>query len=77
MIFAGATSLASLYELIHPVLSSLEKINPEDPMIEYKALSYFVFFLLGLLMAPLLLPSTIVPSLSTKFKGALLLALTK
>lgn len=76
LLFAVTTSLASMYELFIPVLSELEHLYPENNIVQYKWLSYFTFFMLTLLLAPLVLPSCLVPSVGEKFKAALLQSLS-
>lgn len=74
-LFASTTSFAALYEIVGPVLRELEVHNPEDNMIQNKYLSYFVFFGMGLLFAPLLLLPCLVPSVGESFRLTLLKAL--
>jgi hypothetical protein len=70
-LFAATTSFASLYELIIPVMMSLEKVEPDNPLVENKIIAYITFFLFGLAAAPLLIFSTIVPSFAARFRAAL------
>jgi hypothetical protein len=72
MLFALTTSIASLYELISPVMGALEKLEPNNVIIENKKLAYITFFLFGIMVAPLLLFSTIIPSFGMRFRNALL-----
>lgn len=72
LIFAAATSLTSLYELVHPVLLELAIFNKDDLMIEHTYLTYFVFLLSGIALAPALLLPCVVPSLGVKFRLSLL-----
>ncbi len=73
-LFALTTSIAALYELIGPTLS---KLDPTNNVVEYKFVTYMTFLVLGIIVAPLLLPATLVPSLGERFRNALFLALQK
>ena len=71
-LFAGTTSIASVYELIKPVLNELEVSHPDDMMIQNKLLTYFVFILAGLIFAPFLLFPCLIPTMGEKFRTQLL-----
>lgn len=62
-IFAIATALVSLYELVWPVIAHRD--------IEYKKLYLLVFFMLDLLVAPLVFLSCIIPSWGERFRDGL------
>lgn len=68
VLFTLATSLAAIYELWWPVMQLLEKEQPDHNMVEYKGISYFVFFLLGCVFAVVLLPICLVPSMGASFR---------
>jgi hypothetical protein len=72
VLFAVTTSLTFMYEVFSPVMQQLEIVKPDDNMVEYKFISYFVYFLLGALIAPLLLPVCLIPSFSDRFRKTLL-----
>ena len=72
MLFAVTTSLTSLYELVYPVMA---RRLSEEGIIENKNLYYFVFFCTGILIAPLLFPSCLIPSWGVKFRQSLYTAL--
>lgn len=74
-IFAVATGLTFLYEIVYPVLTELYKIDPKNVLIEYKLLSYLTFFLFSLIVAPLVLPATLIPTWGIRFRSSLLLSL--
>lgn len=76
IIFALTTGAVSLYELVGPVMFELSLHDPKHNMVEYKYLSYFVFFVFCTAVAPLMFLSCIVPSFGERFKGALVTALT-
>jgi hypothetical protein len=76
VLFAVTTSFASMYELFVPVIQILEVKEPKHNMVEYKWLTYTTFFLFSILMAPLILPACIVPSMGVRFREALLTSLS-
>lgn len=63
-LFAIATSLTALYELVLPVFRTQEKV-------EHPYLLVIVFFLIFVLAAPLVFLSCIVPSMGVRFRIAL------
>lgn len=76
IVFALTTGIVSIYELINPVMFELAARDSAHNMIEYKYLSYFVFFVFSTIFAPLMILSCIIPSMGERFKGALITALT-
>lgn len=68
ILFALTTSLASLVELVYPVISRRKKEQLESPS---AILLYSVFLLLNALAAPLVFFSCIVPSWGTRFRESL------
>ena len=76
VLFALTTGIVSIYELVNPVMFELALHQPNHNMIEYKYLSYFVFFIFCTVFAPLMFVSCIIPSFGERFKGALVVALT-
>lgn len=72
VLFAVTTSLTFMYEVFSPVMKQLEIVNSEDNMVQSKGLSYAVYFLIGVLIAPLLLPVCLIPSFSDRFRKTLL-----
>ncbi len=77
ILFALTTGFVASYELVTPVLFELSLEDPGHNMIEHKWLSQFVFFLMNVVGAPLILPACIVPSFGERFRGALVKALAK
>lgn len=75
VLFAVTTSLVGIYELWAPVMQQLEKEDNKHNMIEYKFISYIIFFLVNLLAAPLIILPCLIPSMGTRFKLALLASL--
>lgn len=71
-LFALATSFTCLYELVKPVINQLDSKNV---IVEYKYISYITFFLLSVLLAPLVIFPCIVPSAGNRFREALLTSL--
>lgn len=64
-LFAITTSIASIYELLFPVM----RLQPSP--INSKYLIIFTFFIINILIAPLVFLSCIVPSMGERFRQAL------
>ena len=75
ILFAMTTGIVAIYEIVSPVMGDLQILNPEHNMVEYKWISYSVFFLMFLVGAPLVFFSCIIPSWGTRFRESLLNAL--
>lgn len=75
LLFSMTTSFAAMYELIIPVMHVLEKEDPKNSVVENKIIAYITFFLFGMLAAPLIVFSTIIPPFGTRFRNSLLKAL--
>jgi hypothetical protein len=71
LIFALATSLTALIILIRPVLKLIEKEHPLSVVTQNKFITYFTFFILTMLAAPILIIITIIPDLGERFKASL------
>jgi len=71
-IFSATTSIAALILLMYPVMISLKIEQPLNLLVQYPGLTYFVFFIMGILLSPILFLSTIIPSLNETFKNSLL-----
>jgi hypothetical protein len=71
-LFTVTTSLTSIFEIWHPVMLMLEKQNPNHNMVQYKFISYFVFFVSNLLLAPLIILPCLIPSWGQRFRTSLL-----
>lgn len=76
VLFAITTALTAMYELFIPVFTEYAILEPEDNLSQYKYILYFSMFGISLIMAPMMLPIVLIPSLSTWFKKALLDTLT-
>lgn len=72
-LFALTTSLASLLELVVPVLN--RRLKENGKVENGKFLYYITFFLTNSLVAPLVFFSCIIPSWSEKFQESLYKAL--
>lgn len=68
IIFALTTALAAVFTIIKPVLQSLAVSSPENVLVEYKSITYFVFIILAILVAPIMFLPTIIPSLNKTFQ---------
>ena len=67
-LFAITTAIVSLLELLGPVISF--RVKNSKP-VEHVYLTYFVFFCIALLIAPLVFLSCIVPSMGERFRDTL------
>jgi hypothetical protein len=77
VLFALTTALTGLYELMHPVLSSVKKNHPDLSIVEHLWLSYLVSFILLVVLAPVVLPIVLVPSIGSTFRISLFKTLTE
>lgn len=66
-IFAVATSITSLYELVAPVVGKRKSEGKESS----STLIYLIFFFMNILVAPLVFLSCIVPSFGERFRSSL------
>ena len=67
-IFAIATGMTSIYEILHPVMS---RRRSEGFPIANKYMMYLVFFILTVILAPVVFLSCIIPSMGDTFKKSL------
>ena len=67
-LLAMATSVHSVYELLWPVIWEREKKGLPT---EYKYVMYVTFFFVGLIMAPVIFLSCIIPSWGERFRDSL------
>lgn len=69
-IFAIATSLSSLYEIFMPALLAAKRQGIQNDFTDSMYLSAFIFFLINLLIAPIIFLVIIIPGVSdSAFKG--------
>lgn len=69
ILFAVTTGFVSIYELLHPVV--VGRVAP----IENRFLVYVTFFLICVLVAPVVFLSCIVPSMGERFRNTVEVAL--
>lgn len=74
-VFAITTGLVANYELVSPVFAELSEISPEHNMLEYRWISYLVFTIINVVMAPAVIFPCLIPTLGNHFKLSLLDAL--
>jgi hypothetical protein len=67
-IFAIATALTALYEILHPVIVH-ERMS--EGVVDSQKMIYFVFFAIVLLVAPVVFLSCIIPSMGERFRNSL------
>ncbi len=77
ILFAATTSVVAHFELVKPVITELSDLSPDNNMIQYKYIGYFVFLLVDFLIAPFIFFSCLVPSWGNRFRAALLESLRK
>jgi len=68
LLFATATAFTSVYELLLPVLKMHESA---DGPVENKYLIIVTYFIVSLIIAPLVFLSCIIPSMGIVFRDAL------
>lgn len=71
ILFAVTTALAALYELYWPVIKNLRQNNPEGMISKNWKTALIALVVGGMVLAPLLVFSTIIPSYSNRFRNAL------
>lgn len=71
ILFVLATTIASMYELFLPVLTSLKITHPDLKVLEYKGITLMTFACITLVTAPLMLLPCIVPSMGERFRKSL------
>jgi len=71
LIFCLATTIASMYELFIPVISSLSITHPELPVIQHKWITLTTFVCITTIVAPIMLLPCIVPSMGERFRKSL------
>lgn len=71
ILFALATTIASLYELYVPVINSLSLTHAEVSVVQHKWITLSTFTCITLVVAPLMLLPCIVPSMGERFRKSL------
>lgn len=71
VLFAMTTAIAALFELYLPVLKSVQLRNPDNTVIHNRKLTLFTLVILALVLAPLIFPSCIIPSMGQRFRDTL------
>jgi hypothetical protein len=71
ILFALATTIASLYELFVPVINSLSLTHAEVSVVQHKWITLGTFTCITLVAAPLMLLPCIVPSMGERFRKSL------
>lgn len=70
-IFCVVTAFIATLFLFKPVLSKLKESNPNHNIVLYSWISYPVFFIITILIAPITFLATIVPGTSVVYQDAL------
>lgn len=71
IIFALTTAFSALYELFWPVMKEVRTVEPETMVARNWKVATFSLFVGALILAPLMIPSVLVPSFSDKFRNKL------
>jgi hypothetical protein len=71
-LLAVTTGIAAMYELVEPVLTALEKLQPENSVLLYKNTARMTLFGMSILIAPAILPACLIPSWGDRFRKSLL-----
>lgn len=71
VIFALTTALSALYELFWPVIRDVRTLEPETMVARNWKMATFSLFVGALILAPLMIPSVIVPGFGEKFRNKL------
>ena len=71
-LFALATAICAVYELLHPVV---QRRAEEKLEVNNKCITYIVFFLMTIITAPLVFFSCIIPSMGETFRKFLYIGL--
>lgn len=77
LLCALTTGLVAVYELFWPVISSLRITHSELNITRYWKISVAAFFVMSVLVAPLILPACLIPSKGERFRKALAVNLEK
>ena len=67
-IFAIATAFSAIYQILMPVVAVRQD---EGHVVESKFVVYTTFFILTVMLAPIIFFSCIIPSMCDRFQGAL------
>lgn len=70
-IFCLTTAIMATLFIFRPVMAQVIKNQPLNPVSQYSNISYFVFFNITMLTAPLIFFSVIIPSFNERFKFTL------
>lgn len=71
-LFVFTTAIAAHYELINPVFKELRIRAPKDALVYNSTIAHITAFILSLLVAPILIVPTIIPSAGETFRVTLL-----
>lgn len=65
------TAIVAIYELFWPVIAQLRVTHSELNVAKYWKISIASFFIMTVLVAPLVLPACLIPSKGERFRQAL------
>lgn len=73
LIFAISTAIVALLDFFNPALADAEADGIKNVFTENPKLAKFVYFILTILMAPLIIMPLLVPSMNERFRLSLTL----
>ncbi len=71
LLFASATSITALYELLYPVMKTLKNREPDNIVVKNIKWTYIVSFLFYFIAAPLIIFPTLNPKMGDWMRLAL------
>jgi uncharacterized membrane protein YdjX (TVP38/TMEM64 family) len=71
LIFAFTTSIFALIDIFIPVMQQARKAGVDNVLTQNPKLSYFVYFCITAIIAPIIILPVIVPSMNTRFREGL------
>lgn len=71
VLFALTTACAASYELFWPVVRSLAITHPELQIVQSRAITMAVFFIMAFVLAPMTILPCLVPKMGVRFRHTL------
>ena len=68
ILFCTSIAATSLITIANPVIKRIKKARPLNDVSQHANLALFIFFIMALLMAPLVVVPTIIPKYNLSFK---------
>lgn len=71
LLFASATTVYALFELFLPVVLNISKLHPDGMVSRNKFTTLLTLLVMAFILAPLIFPACIIPSLTARFRISL------